>query len=116
MPGECVVIQLENRCGAKKSKVLKPNSKFMGLFLSNASLVLLHLFQVISCHWTQFLAPDHNVMLLLGIIYSMIGIVGTLGNGFIILIWLRYHIKKVIFVVPKPPRPVLFHKVSHALF
>ena len=46
--------------------------------------------QVIPCHWTQFLVPDHNVMLLLSIIYAMIGIAGTIGNGFIILIWLRY--------------------------
>ena len=48
------------------------------------------LIQAISCHWTQFLAPDHNVMLLLSIVYAIIGIVGTMGNGFIILIWLRY--------------------------
>ena len=48
------------------------------------------LIQVIPCHWTQFLVPDHNVMLLLSIIYAMIGIAGTIGNGFIILIWLRY--------------------------
>ena len=68
----------------------------MGLALLNANPILL---QVIPCHWTQFLAPDHNVMLLLSIIYSMIGIVGTLGNGFIILIWLRYN-KKKSFSVP----------------
>ena len=45
--------------------------------------------KVISCHWTEFVAPSESMVLLFSIIYGLIALTGILGNGLIIFIWWR---------------------------
>jgi hypothetical protein len=47
------------------------------------------LIEVIPCFWTSFPLPSSMMVLVVFIIYTVISTIAIVGNGLVIILWLR---------------------------
>ena len=45
---------------------------------------------MVPCHWTQFAAPSYRAVMAVALLYTIIGLIGIIGNSSILYIWYRW--------------------------